>query len=220
MEINDNSIYWNKIYLENINTVWGGADPDETMRKVIRDTLSGLNKKSIRVLDIGCGNGRNSLIFNDLPEFIFDYSGLDFAPAAIDYCKKTYPMHNFFQVDISSIILNQDKKYDIIIDFGCFHCLQPEKRSIYADNIKRVSTNDTVFIMRAWYGNEVKAGLGPDFTTLLFLNVWFVNIQDIQNFFCPPFHLDHYFFENKPPYDINNGMVFFILTQNKTLKSS
>jgi len=210
----DENYYWNEVYSSNVNTVWGDSEPDSRMRELVLTKLRNYRGKSIRVLDIGCGNGRNSKIFNELPFIEVDYYGIDFAPAVIEYCTKTYNNRTFFYQDITRDIELPEKKFELIIDFGCFHCLTPEKRKKYAENIIKISGKDTLFIMRAWYGDEKPVKQKPDFITYLVLNVWFVNILDVKSLFCPDFQLEHYFLEKNPPYDINNGMIYFILKRS------
>lgn len=87
-----------------------------------------LNKK-LRVLDIGCGNGRFAkyLIENLGDEII--YTGIDNNKSLLNITKKElesyeieYKLHN---IDIVSEIINDklviDNKYDLVVAFGILH---------------------------------------------------------------------------------------------------
>jgi len=57
-----------------------------------------------RVLDAGCGYGRNSVYFSD-------YVGVDFSPDFIELAKKKFPTKEFIQANLKELPF-KDKEFD------------------------------------------------------------------------------------------------------------
>lgn len=57
-----------------------------------------------KVLDAGCGYGRNSIYFSD-------YVGVDFSPDFIEWAKKDYPTKTFIQANLKELPF-KDKEFD------------------------------------------------------------------------------------------------------------
>ena len=73
-----------------------------------------------KLLDLGCGNGRNTVFFEKKG---FSSLGVDFAGSAIriakKYAKQKRSKARFIADDILN--LNLTEKYDVVIDCGCLH---------------------------------------------------------------------------------------------------
>lgn len=61
-------------------------------------------KMNGKVLDAGCGYGRNSIYFHD-------YTGVDFSPDFIEMAKKKYPTKEFIQADLKALPF-KDQEFD------------------------------------------------------------------------------------------------------------
>lgn len=91
--------------------------------------------KPLKVLDIGCGEGKDAVFFarNGYNVTAFDYadSGLE---KARSLAERFGVEINFFKADINDFRLTEN--YDIVFSSGVFHYIKPEIRSQTADNIK------------------------------------------------------------------------------------
>jgi SAM-dependent methyltransferase len=122
--------FWNKIY-ESGNPAWG-----KSPATVLSKFLEHFNGDS--VLDLGCGEGRNSLF---LASVGYKVTGIDISETAISIAKKKKSTANFL---CASLIEDTwpDNTYDIIIDFGLFHFIPYEYRQSYIKNIyNHLNTN-------------------------------------------------------------------------------
>ena len=61
-------------------------------------------KMSGKILDAGCGYGRNSIYFSD-------YVGVDFSPDFIEMAKKKFPTKEFLQANLKELPF-KDKEFD------------------------------------------------------------------------------------------------------------
>jgi len=108
--------------------------PDENLVSYLE---SGIFKAG-RVLDIGCGNGRNSLY---LAKKGFQVDGIDFSETSIEWaCQRAIESGidvNFINKSIFDFeVLNNT--YDYIYDSGCLHHINPHRRSQYLSKISRL----------------------------------------------------------------------------------
>ncbi|MBN2617546.1 MAG: class I SAM-dependent methyltransferase, partial [Spirochaetales bacterium] len=101
--VNDKKI-WDEIYVkENFNPGWGTPGLDPNIVNWIKDFCENNDVDSLTLLDVGCGNGRNSLVVEELLKdgIKIEYTGIDFSSKAIDYCKETYKNKKFMGIDIT-----------------------------------------------------------------------------------------------------------------------
>jgi len=88
-------------------------------------------------LDIGCGNGRHTVLFANH----FDSVGLDISKSAIDFAKKHAKEKtvkaNFRVGSVLKLPYEKDT-FDVVMDSGCFHHLRKIQWSLYKKNILKV----------------------------------------------------------------------------------
>jgi SAM-dependent methyltransferase len=91
------------------------------------------------LLDIGCGNGKNTIYFQKKG---FNSRGIDFARSAIDICKENAKeLMNKPEFKMADILnYNSGKKYDVVLDCGCLHHIKRSNWNKYKktilDNLK------------------------------------------------------------------------------------
>lgn len=96
--------------------------------------------KQLKVLDIGCGEGKDSVFF---ARNGYDVSAFDISTAGIqkliDLCKKTKTKVNVFRADINDYRLSSE--YDILFSSGVLHYIKPELRQEIFNNYKAFTNN-------------------------------------------------------------------------------
>ena len=97
---------------------WPNQNDAYLRYKVMLDLVK-TDKKSISLLDFGCGTSHlyDYIKFNDIKNII--YTGLDISKTYIDFSKNKYPNNNYIHCDILKQEINFGK-YDYIIINGVF----------------------------------------------------------------------------------------------------
>lgn len=124
--------WWNEFYSDKEKPIpFFVEKPDENL-------VSFVEKSALKngvALDIGCGNGRNSIY---LATNGYKTKGIDFSDTSIKWAKENAGKKN---VEVSFI--NQSffdfeetiETYDLIHDSGCLHHIKPHRRSQYLQKI-------------------------------------------------------------------------------------
>jgi 2-polyprenyl-3-methyl-5-hydroxy-6-metoxy-1,4-benzoquinol methylase len=135
---------WNELYeARSVETMpWFYPDLDPDLAKALdrRGIASG------RALDLGTGPGTQAIA---LAKRGLDVTATDLSAAAIAYAVRRASGEDarvrFLQDDILASRL--EGAFDVIFDRGCFHVLDPDKRSDYARRLHAlVSPNGRVFL--------------------------------------------------------------------------
>lgn len=153
------SEWWTKFYSDpNRKCPFFTESPDENLIELI-ETRKIL--PPARVLELGCGNGRNS---NYLANNGFEVDAVDFSETAIAIAKERsgktnhsvkYYCQSIFDFDYSI------KTYDFIYDSGCFHHIAPHRRPDFLSIIVRTLKPRGIFAMVCF-----APGGGSDYTDL------------------------------------------------------
>lgn len=111
-------------------------------------------KKGQKVLDLGCGNGRLSELFeND------DYLGIDISKELISIAQKKYPKKKFVLSRPLQIPL-EENSIDIVFCLATIHHIPSvETRNRFYSEIKRVLKKDEKVIITSWYLYKEKKAL-------------------------------------------------------------
>lgn len=120
----DTPSFWNNIYKSG-NPAWGKA-PSPALDK-FEPYFTGNT-----VLDLGCGEGRNSV---ELENRGYTVTGIDVSEEAIGTAKSKESNVNFLCLSLTQDPW-PDETYDVIIDFGLFHFMPYEYRASYVSLIK------------------------------------------------------------------------------------
>src|ERR1700681_1614921 len=110
---------------------WPTTEPSGFVVKVFKKIKPRLSRT--RVLDIGCGEGRHTLL---AARYGFHTVGLDYQPPAIHralrFAKEQGITTGFsFLVGDVFHLPFQEKSFDILIDFGCLHHVKKKDFSKY-----------------------------------------------------------------------------------------
>lgn len=112
------------------------------------------------VLDVGCGNGRHSIV---LAQSGFAVTGIDIAPSAIALAKKNADRHNL-SIDnkVGSILTHKfpAKNFDLIVDANCFSHLRLSQRRRYAKRVAELIQDQGYFLLICF---SDKSGYIPSF---------------------------------------------------------
>jgi SAM-dependent methyltransferase len=107
-----------------------------------------------RALDLGCGTGTSSLF---LAAHGWKVTGIDFAPNAIVAARRKAHRADvadrctFRTGDVTSLdFLPTQAPFDLAIDVGCLHVLDPEPRRGYAAHLKRLTQPGTTYLLYAF----------------------------------------------------------------------
>lgn len=121
------------------NRLYGGTDYYWAVEpsKVCFDILKLLPPtRPLKVLDIGCGEGRNSVFF---ARNGYEVHAFDVSEKGVEKTKTLARQANVsvraFTADLNTYRL--DEHYDIMFSTGVLHCLMPEVRGEVFDNYKQ-----------------------------------------------------------------------------------
>lgn len=125
-------------------------------------------------LDLGCGTGTNAIT---LAKNQWEVIGIDFVKNAINQAKIKADIE---KVDITFIVgdvtdlKNINKKFDLVLDIGCFHSLFEYQKKKYISNLNKIITPSGAFLLYAWLdeGNKKSSGITRQ------------DIEKIKNILC------------------------------------
>ena len=96
-----------------------GSDPGSLVRRLTNFLQ---NFRDLSVLDLGCGEGKNSIFFARQGANV---EALDVSEVALQNARRAWPDFesvNWQCVDVRLITLNSNR-YDVVIAYGLLHCL-------------------------------------------------------------------------------------------------
>lgn len=105
-------------------------------------------KRGDKILDLGCGNGRLTQLFEGLD---VQYTGLDVSKEMIGIAKQKYPKYDFVIQNNPLGIDYPDNTFDIIFCLSVFHHIPSDKYRIdYLKEINRVLKPNGILILTVW----------------------------------------------------------------------
>jgi SAM-dependent methyltransferase len=136
--------WWSKFYSNKDKPVPFFTDaPDENLVSYLERNIF----EPGRVLDVGCGNGRNSLY---LAKQGFQVDGIDFSKTSIEWASKNAKDRSLDVKFINKSIFDfeaQDSVYDYIYDAGCLHHIKPHRRNQYLHKLVNLLRDDGYFAL-------------------------------------------------------------------------
>jgi len=137
--LNDNKKLWNNIatdFSHTRNYVW----------EYIRN-LTDYAKPGMKILDLGCGNGRLYEIFKDKN---IDYIGIDISEKLIRLAQTKYPETQFLVGDGLDLPF-KDNSFDVVYSIAVFHHIPSQALRIqFLKEAKRVLKKDGKIILTVW----------------------------------------------------------------------
>ncbi|MDN3296998.1 class I SAM-dependent methyltransferase [Streptomyces ficellus] len=156
----EGAAWWDGFYADRSKPVpFFVAKPDENLVSYLdRGLITGG-----RVLDLGCGPGRNAL---HLASLGFEVDAVDLSPAAIawaeDRARETGAEVRFVQGDAFALAGGElAGPYDLIYDSGCFHHLPPHRRISYLTLLDRLLAPGGLFALTCFAAGAMGSEL-PD----------------------------------------------------------
>lgn len=101
------------------------------------------NKKINKLLDVGCGNGRDTFFFFKKG---FDVKGIDISKTAIRNNKRILK-RNFYLKNICSRDFFLKEKFSIIYARFFLHAINSKKENFFLKNIKKISYKKTIVFL-------------------------------------------------------------------------
>lgn len=143
--MNKSDNLFNKIYNMGVKKApWGYKKIDLDLIYIIERLRL---QPKLKVLDAGCGAGKNTIFLNEKG---FKVYGFDISSKAVSAAKKRIPSVSFVIAD--AVNLPYAKNYfDFIVDFGLFHCIPIKKRKYVKSEILRVLKPKGFYIIREFF---------------------------------------------------------------------
>jgi SAM-dependent methyltransferase len=136
--------WWDKFYFDREKSIpFFKNIPDECLISYCTSNI--LNKG--KALDIGCGNGRNSVY---LAKQGFDVVGIDISDEVIKWAqesltdctnKPVFKCQSIFDFE------DKPKSFEFINDSGCFHHIKPHRRYQYLESVTKYLKDDGYYSM-------------------------------------------------------------------------
>ena len=147
------------------NILWG-EKPGRIVR-AIRDYIT-----CGRVLDIGCGDGKNALYLEKLG---FDVTGCDCSEEALKGLRSRFAEHDhimqgtYNQLNIEERV--PEGEFDVLVSYGVLHCLTPKTRIACHKSIQdRVRSKGYMFFTCLTEGLPFPEGHGTEGVTVASLD--------------------------------------------------
>lgn len=175
--------FWNKFYEQPLDKIpWQNTQADWFKELVDKKEIKGVS-----ALDLGCGTGIKSIY---LAKHGFErVLGIDIAPKAIEIAKENAKQEdvsdkcNFLVHDITDwTFTNDGKKFDLILDWAALHCIKPEHRILYAEDIKKHSHAGSFILIRA-FSTESDEKYFEENTGEEKSNIYFLSLSEIKELF-------------------------------------
>ena len=109
-----------------------------------------------RVLDLGCGTGTNVI---KLAEHGWQVTGVDFVPKAIRAARKKAKQAG---VDVDLMVGDVTRldpiqgPFDLILDIGCYHSLDPSGMRAYREQVRRLLAPGGNYLIYLFFKTEEK----------------------------------------------------------------
>lgn len=133
--------FWNREYKTGDHFSLSEKEGSELVKfmRWMRREQDHVDVTTLRFLDVGCGNGRNSVYL--AREFGMKGVGFDMADAAIDTARQLgrgLPVQFYVHNLAEPVLAEPDDSCDLVVDMMVSHCLREAERNNYKEEILRV----------------------------------------------------------------------------------
>lgn len=103
-----------------------------------------------KALDIGCGAGTDSVY---LAQQGWDVTSLDFMPRALEYTQQRAVAAGVTVTPVEADITDWEppQKYDLVLDHGLLHNMDPLRHAAYRRQVLRALADDGEFVLLHWH---------------------------------------------------------------------
>ena len=108
-------------------------------------------ENKIKILDLGCGNGR---LIKELTDLNIDYVGVDPSHELINIARHKYPEYNLHCYDGVGLYDYSDESFDHVISIAVLHHLPPSNVIAWLKEANRVTKKNTISIFTTWNLSE------------------------------------------------------------------
>lgn len=108
----------------------------------------GLELSNLNILDLGCGNGKNSKYIAE-QGLNNKITGIDISETALKYAKELFPEGNFIKQSIGKPWPFENSSFDIVLDVTSSNSLNENERAIYLKELERILKPGGYFFLRA-----------------------------------------------------------------------
>jgi SAM-dependent methyltransferase len=129
-------------YASGVYRWWHLSEPSAELLEALDD---GWLPSRGRVLDLGCGLGVD---LGELARRGFEAVGIDLSAAAIERAGRERPAVSFIVADARDLPFD-DASFDVLLDRGCFHYVDPDDRPRYEAEAWRVLRPGGRLLLRA-----------------------------------------------------------------------
>jgi len=135
---------WEKVF----QTEEWGKYPPECLIRFIAGNYYNKDRKTVKILEIGCGTGTNLWY---MARERFDVYGIEGSKTAVERAIKRIESEglsaNIIQGDILSLPFEKEY-FDAVIDSDCLYCNSADDTNIVLSEVKRVLKKDGLFFSR------------------------------------------------------------------------
>ena len=131
--------YWDKVYSKVKKTKKPSTFAKFCLKKYIK------NQKNKRLLDIGCGDGRDTIYFSKK----IDSTGIDKSNAAIKFLQNKYSTKkriSFLRINLNNLNFSKLKEYDYVYMRFLFHAINSVSENNLLNNLRSSKKKNCIFM--------------------------------------------------------------------------
>jgi ubiquinone/menaquinone biosynthesis C-methylase UbiE len=115
-----------------------------------------LENKKGKIIDVGCGSGRNMLKNKDIKYYAIDFSGKQLENAEKYACDENVDAE-FFKSKADDLSMFEDEMFDYGLFIATLHCLETEKeRKKALEEFYRVLKKDSEGLISVWNSDDAR----------------------------------------------------------------